>query len=924
MKKKILKIVGVLVACIVLLLAAAPFFLKGKITELIKKKVNSSINASFDFAEADLSLFRSFPNATVTLTDISLINKAPFEGDTLFASKKATLKMSVKELFKEANEPIGITNLILEEGKVHIKVDADENANYDITVKQEGTVKTQTSSSVKKSNSSLFLQSYEIKNSVITYDDASSGMSMVIEKMNHQGTGDLSLEASELDTQTNALVSFVMDSTQYLNRNPVKLSALIGIDLKENKYSFLKNEALVNQLPLVFDGFVKLNDADMEVDISFKTPSSDFKNFLAVIPETYSKNIENVATTGNFTVSGYFKGVVDEVHIPKFAININSDNASFKYPDLPKAVRNVHIDTEIANSSGISEDTYVDIRKLSFMIDEDKFNMVAKISDLMGNPKVSAQIDGRMNLAHLSQAYPVPADLNLKGILNADIVTAFDMASIEKKQYENTNTKGSLSVKGFEYKTDEIPNLVKINTAAVTFNPKTVTLNELNGVTGKTDFNATGTIDNLLGFMFNDEKVEGRFNLKSNVFAIDDFMVADAPVTKSEKAKSSSPVSTGGAKTSKETSDAKIKIPSFLDCSISATANTVIYDNLTLKNVKGDLRIKDEKATLSNMSSNLFDGNLVLNGSVSTKGDVPDFDMRLGMGSFKIAETFKALDMFKVLAPIAAILKGTLNSDIQISGKLKDDFTPNLSTISGDILAELLTTEIDAKKAPLLTALDDKMKFLDLEKLNFKDLKTALSFEDGVVQVTPFTLNYKDFVINLSGSHTFDQELNYAATIEVPAKYLGKDINAMIAKINESSLEGLTIPVTANFAGKYTSPMVSTDLTSGIKNLTAQLVEIEKQKLVNKGKDKAKDIIGDIIAKNQKATDSTKKDNQDKTKEILGGLLGKPTQKTDSVTSDTTKNAKKQQQVDAAKKILGGIFGKKKEAPAKTEKDSVN
>lgn len=898
---------------IVLLLIATPFFLKGKIAEIIKNKVNNNINATFNFAEADLSLFSSFPYATVTLDKITLINKAPFEGDTLFASDRVSLDMSIKELFKDASEPIAIKSLTLDGPLVNIKVDKEQNANYDIAVDNGSSQEATTDSASSGEGFTLSMESYGINNASIKYDDQSSGMSFAISEMNHSGKGDLSLENSELDTETSGLVSFAMDSTQYLDKNPVNLKALIGVDLKENKYSFLKNEAMINQLALVFEGFVKLNDDNQEVDISFKTPSSDFKNFLAVIPEAYSKNIEQVTTTGDFMVTGEFKGIVDDEHIPQFKIDINSNNASFKYPDLPKTVRNVFIDTEISNKTGITEDTFVDIRKLSFMIDEDKFNMVAKISDLMGNTKVNAKLDGKMNLANISKAYPVPADLDLKGILNADISTAFDMASIEQKKYGNTKTNGTLNLTDFEYKSEEFPNPIILKSTEVTFNPTTVTLNKLEGATGNTDFDASGTINNLLGFMFNNENVEGNFNLKSNTFAINDFMVAETSDVQGV-------TDNGGSTASPEE---KIKIPSFLDCTINASANTVIYDNLTLKDVKGSLRIKDEKATLTNMTSSIFDGKLALNGEVSTKETTPTFAMKLGMDSFKIAETFNALEMFKTLAPIAKILQGTLNSDVQISGSLKDDFTPNLNTISGNILAELLTTDIDAESAPLLTALDSKLNFLDLEKLNLKDLKTALSFEDGVVKVKPFTIKYQDFAINVAGSHTFDQQLNYAATIEVPAKYLGKDINALMARIDEKSLENLTIPITANIGGGYTSPTVTTDLTSGIKNLTAQLVEIEKQKLINKGKDKAKDFIGDLIAKNQKATDSTKKENQDKTQDVIGGLLGAATKKSDSAPkTDTTAIAKKEAQKEAAKKIIGGLFSNKKEK-TETKKDSV-
>ncbi len=897
MKRKFLKITGITLLILVALIIALPLFLEGKVADIIKNKVNNNINATLDFDEASLSLLKSFPNANVQLTNTSLVNKAPFEGDTLFSSGHIELKMSIKELFKSAEDPIAIKSLKLDEAKLHIKVDEVENANYDIGQEDESTE--QPSVEETPNNFTLALNSYEITNTEIIYDDFATGMHLLISEMNHSGTGDLSLENSQLKTLTDALVSFEMDSTKYLNNNKLSLGAIIGIDLKNSKYSFMENKALINQLPLVFDGFVQVNDENQEVDVTFKTPSSDFKNFLAVIPEAYSKNIEDVQTTGNFEVNGQFKGIVDETHIPTFNIKINSDNASFKYPDLPKSVRNVFIDTEINNKTGITEDTYVDIKKLSFTIDQDKFNMNSRITDLMGNTKVNAHMDGKINLANISQAYPVPSEYDLKGILDADVTTAFDMASLDNKQYQNTKTTGTMELKGFEYASEELKNPVAVNTAAFSFNPQTVTLNTFEGKTGGTDFNASGTLTNLLGFLFNNENVEGNFKLSSNTFALNDFMVEDS-------------AEEGGGDTTRTGEDERIKIPSFLDCTIDATANTVLYDNLNLKNVQGTLLIKDETATIKNLKSDLFGGTLGVTGSVSTKGEISTFDMDLGMDNFNIGESFSSLELFKVLAPLASALQGKLNSDVKISGNLKEDFTPNLATISGGLLAELLSTKVDAKNAPLLSALDSKLSFLDTKDLDLSDLKTALSFENGSVKVKPFTINYKDIAVNVDGSHTFDKQLQYKATLDVPAKYLGSDVNNLIAQMDDSSLENLTIPVVANIGGNYANPSVSTDLSSGVSKLTKQLVDIQKQKLLNEGKDKAKDLIADVFKNDDK--DSTNNQSSG-VKEALGSLLGgakKDSTQTDSIATkeDPVKNT--------AKSILGGLLGKKK------KKDTVN
>ncbi|WP_405380494.1 AsmA-like C-terminal region-containing protein [Maribacter sp. LLG6340-A2] len=911
MGKKIIKIVGVIVVLIVAVLIAAPFFLEAKIGDIVKNNVNKNVNATLDFADADLSLISSFPNAEVQFKEVVLINKAPFEGDTLFTADNLGLTMGIMQLFKGAGEPIAINDFNVDGAYLNIVVNEQENANYDIAIASENTA---VEESQATEGFSFDLQAYDITNSRIYYTDKAAGITFKMHDVQHSGTGDLSLVTSELDTHTKALVSLEMDSVNYLNKNKVQLDALIGIDLNENKYSFLKNEALVNQLPLVFDGFVKINDTNQEIDITFKTPSSDFKNFLGVIPETYSKNIENVTTTGEFVVNGNFNGIVDEKHIPKFNVAIKSDNASFKYPDLPKAVRNVFLDIKLNNTTGIAEDTYVEINKASFMIDEDKFNLTSTISELMGNTKVKAHVDGAMNLANISQAYPVPAEYDLKGMLKADITTAFDMASVEKQQYGNTNTIGNFSVDNFEYNSDELANAVKFSTARLTFNPKTVTLNSLNGTTGKTDFDITGTINNLLGFMFNEENVEGSFNLKSNTFALNDFMVADEASTTESSSDSSSEGQVNSAD--------KIKIPSFLDATINANAKQVLYDDIVLNNVNGVLVIKDETAKLQNMSSGIFGGKMAFNGEVSTKSETPTFNMKLDLEQLGIQDAFGSLELFKSLAPIAQVLKGKLSSDISLSGNLTDDLLPNLLSLTGELFADIATDDIDTESAPLLTALVGKLSFIDLDQLNLKDLKTSLSFKDGVVNVKPFTVNYKDVAINVDGNHTFDKKLNYKATLQVPAKYLGSEVTKMIAKIDDPSLQDVTIPVTANIGGVYNSPQVSTDLTSGVKQLTSKLIEIEKQKLITKGKDKAKDLIGGILNGNQQKTDSVKNDtvtNKQKAKDIIGGILTSPKSKDSTAVKQDSTPAKSGNNAikEKAKDVLGGLFGKKK-------KDTVN
>ena len=290
-------------------------------------------------------MFSSFPDATVVIKDFSVVNNDPFKGDTLASGERLELQMGIKQLLKKENEQIKVDELNLEKAYINIKVDSLGNANYDIAKEQPQTTETPTDTT--SSGFTFDLSHYEIKDSRINYLDESTKTFFKLKDVNHEGNGDLSVSKSTLETQTNALVSLDLDGVNYLEDHTITLDANFELDLDKQKYTFLENEAKINELPLTFNGFVQVNEDNNDIDITFKTPSSDFKNFLAIIPKTYSKNLDGVDTTGDFIVDGKIKGIVDDTHIPTLDIKIRSSNASFKYAELPKRVNNITINADI-------------------------------------------------------------------------------------------------------------------------------------------------------------------------------------------------------------------------------------------------------------------------------------------------------------------------------------------------------------------------------------------------------------------------------------------------------------------------------------------------------------------------------------------------------------------------------------------------
>lgn len=864
MLKKVLKISAIVIVVFIAALFAIPYFFKDQIKAKIAEAINESVDAKVSFKDADLSLFKNFPNATVGIEKLVIINKAPFEGDTLVSLGELNLKMSIKELFKGKEEPLNIQGISSTNGLINIIFNKDGVGNFDIALKDKKEDKKEEASKPL----SLKIQNYKIENFTFRYIDQGSKIKMVIDSLNHEGTGDFTNSKLDLNTKTTAKVSLDMDKMNYMKNVKLTLDAVLGIDLDQSKYTFKENKALINQLPLEFDGFIQMAENKQIYDLKFKTPTSSFTNFLGLIPSAYASSLDGVKTTGDFTVNGFAKGELTETTVPKFNIEIASNNASFQYPNLPKSVQNIVIDTKIINETGILNDTYVNLDKLSFRIDQDVFNAKANIKNITVNPIVDAALKGTINLANLSKAYPIKMDKPLAGILKADVTTNFDMASVEKSQYENIKNAGTMSLSGFKY-TDENNKSMNISTALVEFNPSKINLKQFDATTGKSDISINGVLENFYGFMFKKQELRGNFNMSSNQLAVDDFMTSGEPA-KTE------------TKTEAKPAEA-MKIPAFLNCTLNAKATTVLYDNLKLKDVSGKLLIKDEKATLENFKTSIFGGTIGLSGAVSTKEKVPTFDMNLGFNQVDIAQTFTQLDMMKKIAPIAGIINGKLNSTIKLNGNLDaKELTPDLKSISGDLLGQLLSTTVNANNSTLLNSLSSNVKFLNLNKLNLNDLKMALTFDNGKVNVKPFDIKYQDIKATVGGTHGFDQTMNYTIQFDVPAKYLGTEANNLIAKLSPADAAKLdNIPINASLTGNFSNPKISTDMKTAVTNLTAQLVNQQKEKLTQKGTA----ALTDLINKNTKAKDTTqaaKTEKEQKTQEVtkkandlLNGLFKK-------------------------------------------------
>ena len=98
-EKKGLKIALIVLIAILLIMFILPFAFQGKIAGIVKTEGNKMLNAEFNFDKLNISLFKHFPQASVSLKDFWLKGEGEFANDTLVRAGEVTATINLFSLF---------------------------------------------------------------------------------------------------------------------------------------------------------------------------------------------------------------------------------------------------------------------------------------------------------------------------------------------------------------------------------------------------------------------------------------------------------------------------------------------------------------------------------------------------------------------------------------------------------------------------------------------------------------------------------------------------------------------------------------------------------------------------------------------------------------------------------------------------------
>jgi hypothetical protein len=786
--KRLLAILGGVVALILVLLLVLPLLFKNQIVSKAKEAANRNVNAKVDWRDAGLTFFRHFPNLTLRLDDLTVANTGKFQGDTLAAVRHLGVVLSLPSVVSYAlsSKPIVVRGVELDQPRLNLVALEDGSANWDIS-RPSPAASPQTSKPM-----SVSLRKFEINDGAISFDNRRARLKATLKGYDQSLSGDFNQKQVAVKTKADAdTVSVSFAGLPYLNRVRLGLDADVAADLANKVYTLKTTDLSLNDLKLGVTGSARSTGKLLGLDLAFKAPSTKFLSILSLVPAVYAHDFDKVKTSGGFTLDGRIKGEYGDSAFPGFAINAKVANAAFQYPDLPLPARDIVMDLALTNPGGSADSTVVNLSRFHLRMGANPVDASLVVRTPVSDPNVDLRMKGKVDLADVRRTVKLEKVDQLTGTIAADAAVKTRMSAIDKQQYDKVAASGTIDVAGLTLKGEALPHPLAIQQASLRLAPERAQLTQFTGTVGSSDLRATGSIDNLISYAFRDDTLKGSATVQSNHFDLDEWRSGEGDLQ-------------------------IIPVPPKIDFGLNAAVKELTYDKLKMTDATGKLRIKDQRATLQDFRMNTLGGQIVLNGSYDTKILAkPAFDVGLKMVKIDIPSAFQAFTTVQMFAPVAKYASGTVNTDINLSGGLGKNMMPLFTALSGK--GVLQSQNVALRNFPGMEKLVDVTKLQILNNPTMQAIKAGFQIKDGRLVTQPFTVKLAGTSMSVAGSNGIDQTMDYTLGLRLPKSLVGgadQAIAGLASKAGFNLGAASEVPLNIGLSGKITDPDVKVGLGS--------------------------------------------------------------------------------------------------------------
>ncbi len=780
---------------------ALAYYYQDDIEQLVVEKINDALESSIEISKVEISVIRNFPFTSIKLIDVVAFDR--FKKDTLLKSENITLKFNALDIYHENYQ---IQEIDINSGFAYVYL-KDGIGNYEIW-------KTSKDSSSNK-EMQFGIESIKMKDFELKYKQ----QDLIVQLYSINSELNLSISDNKislnLDGNFNSENLLINQVPYLINKEQFEVKATYTIIDKEHKI-----KGGVNIADESFDIDFLKNKA--KTNLIANTLGANIKNLLSITPKRYINSIKKYDI--NCKADVQFQLDSDKLSDgSSISTSFQLNNASIQ-GDIPIDIKQGSIKGVYSNGKNkdLSTSTIV-MSNISCMANSEKVNGNATLSNFK-NLNVKTNLTSKIQLANLRQ-YGINYNAEkLSGLANFNIDYNGKVGLNSKLEYDIAVAKKQvmLTFENINYQQSSSSPEIKNGRVELRLSNDLLVIDSLNCSIGeKNKLQYNGAIENVFGhFLLKNATLKIGGDLYSDWIFIDELLNPDTTATSAN--------------------NTTIELPEDVIANINTTVVDFTFDRFHMRSFYSKLSYINKTFKVKDIELETMSGKITGN---LTFEQVENGKLRListsNMEEINVRQLFYEFRNFGQTTMRHKHLRGTISSDIY----LRNEWDKYLNPITENLYC-FIDLKIDngqlIKFEPMML-MSDYISVNELKKIKFSTLENQIEIKKERVEIPFMEIHSSAIDIAGSGSHSFNNEIDYEFKIlldeiisgKLKRKKNKKEVSVFEEVVQDDGVKGITMFL--KMEGTIDDPKIShntirlrSSLKEGFKNEKKELKEILK------------------------------------------------------------------------------------------------
>lgn len=417
------------------------------ITPLALEQARIYLQADTRCEKVELTLFSSFPQVGVHLTNGSVVT---LPTDTLQPNRQDSLisfghcTVTINPLSYLISNTINIGCVLVEDADIYAYTDKQGRHNWDLfPVDTVATDSTENEDFTPR----LKLQQIEIRNSNVIFDDRNMNIYGRLEGIDTRMTGYFSERENDLNLwmKTRELL-YWQQGKLITSKLAVEVHTRLFHDRVKGYNRLEDTELTVNGITIHGKGEIQeqraLEAMDMNLDFGLDIPS--LTDLFRLIPSSLIREAADVEAQGVVSMKGSVTGRYGHDQWPVLQLGARITDGKASYKGMKQRIDSLNLAFDARIDYGCDSLSYINLEEFCFSGASSHLDITGSITNPIHDPHVKASLDAALNFTELAQIFPVADSIQLAGEINGKMEGGFRVADVMLQNWGKVDLEGDM------------------------------------------------------------------------------------------------------------------------------------------------------------------------------------------------------------------------------------------------------------------------------------------------------------------------------------------------------------------------------------------------------------------------------------------------------------------------------------------------